>query len=119
MIISKSLPIQLQSPNVQEHWTKKQKRNHVHALLIKQHMLRDVTEIGLPCKITLERSGKRLMDYDNYVFSCKGIRYTLAQFIFQKRRGIGDNDPRIEWIYKQIKGDISLRIEIEWEDGRE
>jgi len=67
----------------------------------------------------MERSGKKLFDSDNYVTACKGIRDSICQLLFHKKRGIGDNDPQIEWVYKQITGKIGLRIEIVWGESWE
>jgi len=114
--IEGTLPIRLVSPNVLEHWSKRYKRNQMHYLLIKQNLIKGAGVIQLPCRIELERQGKRLFDSDNLVSSMKGIKDSLASIILGKKRGVDDDNPGIEWVYKQIKGDYALRIEITWGD---
>lgn len=112
--IEATLPIKLVSPNVQEHWSKRHKRNKLHYLLIKRNLLGGAGVVELPCRIELERQGKRLFDSDNLVASMKGVRDCLASLILGKKRGQDDDNPGIEWVYKQIKGDYALRITITW-----
>jgi hypothetical protein len=111
-----TLPLKIQSPNVREHWTKQYNRNQFNHLLIKLNFFRGATTPQLPCQILLERQGKRLYDHDNYVFSCKGIKDSIASLLLDKKKGQDDDNPCITWIYKQVKGKPGMRIEIIWED---
>jgi hypothetical protein len=113
--ICKTFPIRIVSPNVQEHWTKRHKRNKMLYLLIKQLWWSDLARVETPCRIELIRKGNRLLDGDNLVFSFKGIRDTLCQLITGKRRGIGDDGPEFTWVYTQKKSKIyEVEIEISW-----
>jgi hypothetical protein len=115
-VIDKTLPLKVQSPNVQEHWSKRYKRNEFNHRLIKLYFFTGATTPQLPCRIKLERQGNRLYDQDNYVFACKGIKDSLASLILGKKRGQDDDNPQITWEYKQVKGKPAMRIEISWVD---
>lgn len=73
-------------------------------------------KIKLPCMITLTRIAheKEPMDFDNLVYSFKGIRDAVAELIFPDLPpGRADADKRLEWAYKQEKGLYGIRIEME------
>lgn len=86
------------------------------ALLIGQNMFKNKELVELPCRVLLERSGRKFFDSDNMVASCKAVKDIVASHILKKKRGVDDDNPGIEWVYKQIKGDYALRIEITWGD---
>ena len=105
------IPIKLQSPNVQEHWTKKHRRNKRHQHAVALVLRQPLNGIKLPAAITLTRVASRHLDYDNMVYSFKAIRDQLAVLLTGvKKMGQGDSDPRITWRYdqeRQAKGQIS------------
>lgn len=110
-----TLPVKLTSPNVQEHWSKKSKRNKIYFLLLKRSFMTNTIPITLPCSVFLIRKGKRLLDDDNLMFAFKGIRDTICQLITGKPRGHGDNDPGFTWMYGQeISKKYEVYIEITW-----
>jgi hypothetical protein len=66
---------------------------------------------GTPCIVTLTRYGVGVMDDDNLRAALKPARDAVATDYI----GIKDNDPRIEWVYRQAKapkGCFGVRIEI-------
>ena len=114
------LNLKIQSPNVMEHWSSRYKRNEFNHKLIKSHLFGvGIAKVEIPCKIILERTGSRLYDQDNYVFSCKGIKDSLAALIQGKKRGQDDDNPALEWVYCQKKGKPSFRIEITWGENND
>lgn len=114
-MLEKTLPLQIQSPNVMEHWTKRYKRNEFNHRLIRDSLFSPGLPMpALPCKIVLERKGTRNFDNDNYIFSCKGIKDSLASMILGLKRGRDDDNAGITWEYRQVKGKPSMRIEITW-----
>lgn len=73
-------------------------------------------KINLPCVITLTRIAHKddPMDFDNLVYSMKGIRDAVAEKILPGLpSGRADGDKRLEWKYGQEKGLYGIRIEIE------
>jgi hypothetical protein len=73
-------------------------------------------KITLPCHITLTRLSHKEdpMDFDNLVYSFKGIRDAVAEKILPGLPpGRADGDKRLEWKYSQEKGLYGIRIEIE------
>jgi hypothetical protein len=62
--------------------------------------------IKLPVIVEIIRISPRKQDYDNYVYNCKCIRDYIADCLIPgKAAGQADNDSRIEWIYRQQKGE--------------
>lgn len=116
MKIEKTLPLKIQSPNVMEHWSKRYKRNEFNHRLIRSQLLTPTIKIHLPCRIALERAANRFYDMDNFIFSCKGIKDSIASLILGKKRGQDDDNPGITWVYKQVKGKPGMRITIEWDE---
>lgn len=114
-MIDWTIPIILVTPNTQEHWTAKHRRNKRIFSLISRKWIFEKAKVTLPCIITLTRYGPRLWDEDNNIYSCKSLRDTLTQLIFpDKTRGHGDNNPQIQWIYKQEKSkQKGIRIQIQ------
>lgn len=107
------LPIKLVSPNVQEHWRKRHKRNKVIAFLVKALWKE---KVKLPCEITITKVSPREFDFDNYVYACKGLRDQIAdKLIPGLKPGIADGDKRLTWNYEQEKGKASenyVRVDI-------
>lgn len=95
---------------------------------IKRHRMQKVTvwamlnnnlskPITTPCIITLMRYGHSKMDFDNLVGCFKRIRDAVAERIHPDLPpGRADDDPLIEWVYKQEidrKMKDSIRIKID------
>lgn len=93
-----TVPIRLESlANKREHWSARARRAKAH---------RRATWLAiagapkpLPCVVTITRVGPRPLDTDNLAISAKHCRDQIAAHL-----GVDDNDPRVEWIYKQSKG---------------
>ncbi len=104
----------LQSPNVQEHWSKKHRRNKkVYFLLCNQWRIL-YPKPTLPCEIELTRMSVREFDYDNLVFSFKAWRDIIASLLIPGLApGRADADTRIKFRYgqeKSKKNTIRVRI---------
>jgi hypothetical protein len=110
-----TLPLKVQSPNVKEHWTAPYQRNKFNHKKIKENLFLDKPKISLPCEIVLKRTGVRIMDLDNFVTACKGIKDSIASLILEKKRGVDDDNPGIRWIYEQVKGKPEFTIKISWD----
>lgn len=88
--------------NSREHWTKKKKRNDIQKSWVRLFFNKHKPEIGLPCKITLTRLGKKLLDDDNLPVSMKYLRDAIADHIFPGQApGRADGDKRLTWVYFQ------------------
>lgn len=113
-MIDWTIPIILVSPNIQEHWTNRHKRNKRIFSLISRKWVFEKAKVSLPCTITLIRLAPREYDYDNLVFAFKGVRDTIASLIIPGQApGRADADPRITWVYKQEKAKTKgIRIQI-------
>lgn len=64
----------------------------------------------LPCRVTLTRLGKRLLDTgDNLNVSCKSVRDFIAAWI-----GVDDADGRVTWAYDQrvTKGGYGVEVTV-------
>lgn len=103
------LPLRLDSvANLREHWAKRHRRAQSHrlaALAVPIH--------PLPCVVTITRIAPRALDeHDNLPRACKALVDGIAD-----RLGIKDNDPRVEWRYRQTKSDrpkhYACMVEIE------
>lgn len=101
------LPLRIESTaNKRWHWSVRARHNRVHrmaALAVPQH--------PLPCVVTLTRIAPRLLDSDNNVYGFKSLRDGIAD-----RLGVKDNDPRVEWRYRQERGkrkEYACRVSIE------
>ena len=121
-MISVTIPVRLQSPNIQEHWSKKHKRNKMHGLLIRNALADQIAKIPhlklLPdhyrVRVTITRFGVKLIDSDNVVSSAKFTRDEISSLLIPGlARGQADSDPRLIWEYRQAKGKAALKIDIE------
>ena len=108
------LPLILMTPNIQEHWTKRHKRNKRNSIVLQSIKVSLQSNLKLPCKVVITRYSSRIFDYDNYVFSLKFIRDELSSYIIPGlARGQADSSEHIEWEYKQEKSkEKKVRIEI-------
>jgi len=90
------LPLRIVSvANLREHWSKRAKRAKAHraaAIAVPQH--------PLPCVVTIIRIAPRMLDDDNMQSGAKALRDGIAD-----RLGVKDNDPRVQWLYRQERGD--------------
>lgn len=90
------LPLRIESvANKREHWAKRHRRTKAHreaAIAIPTH--------PLPCSVTLIRIAPRMLDGDNLQSGFKALRDGIAD-----RLGVKDNDPRVQWNYRQVRGD--------------
>lgn len=97
--------------NLREHWSKKRTRERYFEAAIVYNQIIGLTEMPLPCVITLTRLSPRLCDDDNNVGAFKKVRDVIADIIICKEKGIpyisskgrNDSDPRITWVYAQSK----------------
>jgi len=99
--------------NSREHWAKKMnrvKRQRTAARLATMQAMRGQTADTMPGKITvyLCRVGKRKLDSDNLAGSFKAIRDGIADAL-----KIDDGDERIEWHYRQERGEYGVRVSVE------
>lgn len=132
-MIEISLPIRLQSPNVQEHWTKKHKRNKRMAQAVgyalnshpAAHYARNCLRMLYPhdyedwqaCKPSIEvdlcRFGPKTMDYDNLVYAFKPIRDCLSGWFYPDMEpGQADGLQIFKFNYLQEKGKYGIKIDI-------
>ncbi len=114
VLIDWILPIKLVSPNIQEHWTKKYKRNKQQEWIIKTCWLTHETNVQLPCIVTLTRLAPREFDYDNMVPAFKHVKDSIADLIIPGLApGRADGSKQIEWRYEQEKAKKQgIRIQI-------
>lgn len=111
--------IKLVSPNVKLHYMTLYKRNKkistaIRCLLnLERHQLHS---LKFPMNIRITRFSKKVFDWDNFVYSCKAIRDTIADFIIPGRApGQADSSENLRWEYIQEKikeGKDKLRVEI-------
>jgi len=106
--------IKIKSPNIQLRFTakdavrkyycmKKDRKNSCETILYLLKAKQDQVP-KLPVHVKLIRYSTRPFDYDNFVFACKYIRDTIADFLIPgKPRGQSDNSLDIYWHYHQLK----------------
>lgn len=115
MQFSKEINLQTVSEaNSSQHWSVKYFRHRDQKKAIQWLFLVEKPVITLPCKVILTRIASRFLDSDNLQSAFKYIRDQIAEQIILDKRP-NDNDPRINWIYKQEKvkrGVYRIRIEI-------
>ena len=96
-----TLPIRLQSPNIQKHWTARHKETKQQQRAVRL-ICKELPKFQLPCEITIIRYGKRNMDHDNFIYSCKYIRDCCSDML---RPGLApgqaDGTDLITWRYEQ------------------
>lgn len=101
------LPLRIESEaNRRDHWGDKARRVKAHrfaAIAVPVH--------PLPCVVTLVRVAPRALDDDNLRSGFKALRDGIAD-----RLGVKDNDPRVEWRYRQERGkrkEYAARVDIQ------
>lgn len=107
----------LSSPNLHESWRAKHTRDKKQRTVLRQ-ILSYEKRPTLPVVITLNRVGKKRMDYDNLVFAFKGIRDEVADYLIPGlRAGRADDDKRLTFQYTQsISTQYSIEVTIDSRD---
>ena len=103
IVYSKRLLLKLSSANILGHWSKRYALNKKHSAQVRAQC-QDIKKIELPCTIILTREAPKLMDYDNYVFSCKHVVDVIADLLIPGlAAGRADGDKRLKFEYEQVK----------------
>jgi hypothetical protein len=117
--ISFTVPIRTVSEaNNSDHWSVKRKRRRDNEFFVSQYFNTNTQskKVSLPCRVILTRIAPLELDYDNLVFSFKGIRDCIAdKLIPDLAAGRADGDRRISWDYSQEKGSpgqYAIRVDI-------
>lgn len=110
-LLSIFLPIRLKTPNLQEHWAVKHRRNQ----RIKWIIWAELGKYSRPDKINKVRFvkiGGRHMDDDNFIYSLKFVRDTFCSWLVPGKAP-GQADGKIKCEYEQVKGKpAGVRIEV-------
>ena len=119
MIIPMSKFLLASEANLSEHWSKKKKRHDLQKSTIRINFSLNFSEPpALPCLITMTRIAPRELDYDNFVYSLKWIKDTIADSILHGfSPGRADGNVKMKWEYLQEKGKVkeyALKIKIQW-----
>lgn len=86
-----------------EPWRAKHARHKVQHAYIYSSMSQRKEAILFPVVVTLTRYGPKELDrHDNLPMSLKYCVDKIAEILTGKKRGQGDNDPRITWRYDQV-----------------
>lgn len=94
------------------HWSVSGKRHKAQKMAVTAFLRHELEEVPLPCKITLVRYSMRFYDDDNLRGAFKYVRDAVSEFAIPEKAigknghalsGRADNDPRIEWDYRQEK----------------
>lgn len=114
-MIDWTLPLDLVSPNIKEHWRETWRRNKKNHWQLKIAYINVSKLVQLPCIVTITRLAPRLWNDDNFIFGCKGIRDSIADLIIPGLApGRADDSEDIQWIYKQEKcKNKGVRIQIQ------
>lgn len=112
--------LELKSPNVQGHWSKRYKRDQENKLKIILAWKLAKKRPKAPCIVHIHRmfSGKQKpMDYDSYTMSLKGVRDSIANLLIPGlAHGQADDEKRgLIFLYQQSKETIS-GVKIIFED---
>lgn len=108
-LITWHLPIKIANEaNSSEPWMKKAKRHRLQKRRIKEQFLFDKPEIPLPLKVILTRIAPRELDsHDNLRVAMKWIVDAIAaELTGNYVPGRADSDKRIQWEFKQKKGNV-------------
>lgn len=115
-MIDWTLPLDLVSPNIKEHWRETCRRNKKNNWTIRVKFLKEPPGIlYLPCIVTITRLAPRALDEDNFIYACKGIKDSIADLLIPGLApGRADGSKDIQWVYKQEKHkNKGVRIQIE------
>lgn len=103
-VIALTLPIETVSEsNVSQHWQKRAARHKVQKKYIAVYFSNIRRYLKLPCRVTMKRFGKRLLDADdNLRVSLKWIKDAIAEQITDDFvPGRADSNLGITWLYDQ------------------
>jgi hypothetical protein len=107
--------------NCSQHWTKKHKRHKKQKGIVEYLLNTQKQDIDLPVEVILTRVAPRFLDSDNLQSSLKYIRDSVASYLIPGGTdGQADSDDRIQWRYKQEKGqpkEYLVQITINKMDG--
>lgn len=99
------------------HWSKRRKIIRIQCLMINCAWNKLPQKPTVPCTVTLTRISPRPLDDDNLAYAFKGIRDFVADKLIPRlAKGRADGDPRIEWRYRQEKGNPP-KIRVEFYDA--
>jgi hypothetical protein len=111
------LPLEIQSPNIKEHWSETSSRNKRNLVLIKQAFSEENEKPEAPCSVSLQRLynpsiHQKRMDDDRYIISVAGIRDAIADLIIPGLApGQADNINRgIKFEYDQLTCRLQRKI---------
>lgn len=72
---------------------------------------------GVAARVVLVAYRRRLLDRDAVAFACKPLTDAVASTL-----GVDDDDPRVEWEWRQVQTDgaegVAVRVEVESETCR-
>lgn len=111
-----TIPLRILSEgNINDHWSKKHRRNKIQTQCVRFFWKRDIGKIKLPVTITLVRQAPRTLDSDNLVTAFKHVRDTIADLIIPGLQpGRADADNRLKFDYRQEqRKDYGLKIIVE------
>lgn len=109
-----ALGVRLESrANVNKHWshTYKTKKDVNEALkLMLALVANDVRQaMATGCKVTMVRVAPRRLDKDdNLPMAFKGIKDTLAQWLFGGQVGRNDERQEVSWVYEQANEGVKI-----------
>jgi len=108
--------IVISEANIKEHWSKGHKRHKDQKFLVTNALSHNKVSKKLPVTITLTRLSPRKLDSDNLQTAFKYVRDAISEyFIPGKGPGRADDDPRLLWIYDQIKSeDKGIQLSFAW-----
>lgn len=93
------IPMHIQTPNVREHWRARHARIKTQRHATTLALLAAAKRPTLPVAVTLTRCSNRALDSDNLVFSFKGVRDAIANWL-----GCDDSTTSpVTWYYEQEK----------------
>lgn len=103
------LPLEIQSPNIREHWAKTYARNKRNKTKLAAQFALEPHKPQIPCVVSLERlynpsKHERRMDAEeNLRMAFKGVKDTIADLILPGMApGQADEGHGISWQYDQI-----------------
>jgi hypothetical protein len=109
------IPVRIISEaNSRQHWRKAAARKRVHRMTARTILQMHARPMGETEQftITLTRVAPRKLDDDNLASGFKAVRDGVADWL-----GIDDGSPRIQWVYRQHKGDAghyTAWVKVEW-----
>ncbi len=111
------LDIKTVTPNLYEHYMKRNARVKEHKNKISKMLLPYVPVIQMPCTIKFIRLAPKFIDFhDNLPYSFKAIADSVTSEIIQDfRPGRADSNKGFTFEYDQVKSKVyGVKIEISW-----